>query len=539
MELRHYIALARRWAWLLLLSGLLAGVGAYYFATRQTPIYSATSTVLLDASNRALNGDASNYTLVLLNERLTRTYAELLTQSDTVNQVLDQYGSRPSVLIISGTTRRDTSLMDITVESEEPTAAAFVANEIPLVINRQQQARQASRFAATLMALNEELARVEEEAAATRTELRLFDPEDPDDRVDFATLSARLDQQERRAESLRQNIFSVQVTQDESANLLSIIEPAQVPQAPIRPSPLRNALTAAVVGVLLAGGAAFLIEYLDSTVKQDSDLAGLFGLTILGMVGRLEQGGRRVLLTALPAQSAVAEAFRILRTNIRFALVDEAQHNTLLVTSPGPEEGKSTTAANLALVLAQAGHPTVLVDADLRRPRQHAIFQISNSTGLTTALVERNSHVRDFLQETSIDGLHLLPAGPIPPNPSELLGSHRMREVMEQLQETSEFVVIDTSPVLAVADSSILASIVSGVLLILRADATTLDAVRRTVEQLDAVQGRILGTVLNDVRSDRSGYYYYHYSERPAQNRRTLGTRLRTLLLSVLPLRRS
>jgi non-specific protein-tyrosine kinase len=214
-------------------------------------------------------------------------------------------------------------------------------------------------------------------------------------------------------------------------------------------------------------------------------------------------------------RSQVAEAFRSLRTNIQFASVDHPLR-TLLVTSPTPAEGKSTVAANLSVVLAQGGKRVALIDADLRRPRVHKLLGVSNSLGMSELFVKDHVALNGSLQPTEAPDLMALTSGGLPPNPAELLGSEKMAEIIRQVGMQVELVVIDSPPVIAVTDSSVLAPRVDGVLLVFKPGVTRLGAARQTVEQLQRLGANLLGVVLNDVDLRRSGYYYksYYHSSR-------------------------
>jgi non-specific protein-tyrosine kinase len=219
------------------------------------------------------------------------------------------------------------------------------------------------------------------------------------------------------------------------------------------------------------------------------------------------------LITASNPRSPVAEAYRQLRTNIQFSSLDHPI-KTLLVTSTSPEEGKSTTLANLAITMAQADRKVVLVDCDLRRPSLHEIFGISNINGLTTVVADRS--ISDFpFQESGVDGLRLVTSGPLPPNPSELLGSQRMAEVIEQLKTEADYVLFDTPPIIAVTDAAVLASNVDGVLLVIKSGKTKRDLARKAKALLDNVNANLLGVVLNGVPFDTSLHRYYGEDEGP------------------------
>jgi non-specific protein-tyrosine kinase len=214
------------------------------------------------------------------------------------------------------------------------------------------------------------------------------------------------------------------------------------------------------------------------------------------------------LITVTDPRSPVAEAYRSLRTNLEFSSLDRPLR-TLLLTSPGPDEGKSTTLANLAVTAAQAGRRVIVADCDLRRPRQHEIFGISNGVGLTTMVRDESALARLPLQETEVPGLWVLPSGPPPPNPAELLASQRMSQVIGRLTEQADLVLLDTPPIVAVTDAAVLASKVDGVVLIINAGSTKRQFAQRAQELLQRVNARLIGAILNNVALDRALHTYY------------------------------
>ena len=214
------------------------------------------------------------------------------------------------------------------------------------------------------------------------------------------------------------------------------------------------------------------------------------------------------LITITNPRSPISEAFRTLRTNLEFSSLDKPI-KTMVVTSPGAEEGKSTTLANLAITIAQGGKRVILVDCDLRRPSQHTIFGVPNGAGLTTMVVEDRSMKEPPLQEIGIPNFWLLPSGPLPPNPSELLGSRRMEEIIATLLEQADMLLFDVPPIIAVTDAAVLASKVDGVLLVFKAGGTKRDHAQRAKALLDKVNARLIGAVLNNVPFDVSLHGYY------------------------------
>lgn len=224
----------------------------------------------------------------------------------------------------------------------------------------------------------------------------------------------------------------------------------------------------------------------------------------------MEQSINVRLISHINPRSPVAEAYRILRTNLNFTNLDRP-FKTLLVTSPSPAEGKSTTLANLGIVMAQAGVETLIIDADLRKPQQHKVFKLPKPVGFTNLVVDRSISPDKVIQETEVPGLKVIASGPIPPNPSELLASRRTSEVIEELQNQFQLVIIDSPPVVAVTDASILASKVDGVIMVMRAHITRIDMATEAKNLLDNANARIIGVVINGIPMNGDDYYYYYY----------------------------
>jgi capsular exopolysaccharide synthesis family protein len=214
------------------------------------------------------------------------------------------------------------------------------------------------------------------------------------------------------------------------------------------------------------------------------------------------------LITLKDPRSPAAEAFRTLRTNIQFAALDKPIH-TLIVTSPAPDEGKSVTIANLAVTMAQAGHTTILVDADLRRPSQHSIWHIDNEKGLTSMMLDETTKIKPPLQSVGVEKLSLLTSGPLPSNPADLISAKRMDDVIASLKAKADFVLFDAPPVLAVTDTPLLASKLDALLLVIKAGATRRDHAQRAKEVLERASIRIIGVALCNAPSDGSMNAYY------------------------------
>jgi capsular exopolysaccharide synthesis family protein len=302
---------------------------------------------------------------------------------------------------------------------------------------------------------------------------------------------------------------------------VSVVEAATVPGSPVRPNVLLNAILGALAGLILAGGLAALLEYLDDTVKSPEEAEAAAGLTTLGGVARFRRPrSPEGSLIATRQRHPVAEAYRMLRTNVQFSTL-ERPAQTLLVTSANPGEGKTTTVANLALVMAQTGKRVIAVDSDLRRPTLHRFFGVENGTGLTTLLLSGEPGLDGCLKPTAFDNLWVLPSGPQPPNPSELLGSRRLESVLQSLKQSADVIVMDSPPALAVADASILASRVDGTLLVVDSGRTRAGSLQRAKETLGRAKTNLLGAVLNKLTQRGRDYYYYRYYYTDAEGRKT------------------
>lgn len=311
------------------------------------------------------------------------------------------------------------------------------------------------------------------------------------------------------------------------------------PAARIGSSLRQKILLGILVGLLLGLGGAFFLEYLDQTIKTSADIERVVGTPVLGLIpdermlasNANGRGGPLVVLTKLAADDPAAEAFRALRTNVTFVGA-ERPLQFISVTSPGPGEGKSTTAANLALTLAQGGARVLLIDGDLRRPQQHRAFGLSQEPGLTDVLVARAA-TREAVRPAVLEKLDVLPSGPAPPNPSELLGSEAMHRLLGELRRDYQYIVIDTPPTLPVTDATVVATNADATIMVIKSGETEEEAAQRAVEQLRRVRARIAGAVLNGV-SARQDHSYSYYSYRREREGRRGGRGLRARIAGML-----
>jgi receptor protein-tyrosine kinase len=434
MEFRGYLISFRRWAWLLIVGTVFAATAGYVVTRQLPPVYEARATLLVSVS---ASPGIPSYNDTMLSQQLVKTYSQMAAQPVVLEKVVQRLGLSESVeqlaTRVSVQPVRDTQLFTILAKAADPTQARDVAN---------------------------------------------------------ATASLFIDQESQR------------LAQSGAANAMSIVQPALQPSEPFEPRLWVNVTLAALLGILLAVGAVLLLDSLDDTVRTTEHVSGAVGLSTLGSVARLSaRDGVRAsdcVLVPSPAHTAANEAYRLLRTSLDLAAINQP-FNTLLVTSAEPGAGKSTTVANLALVLAQAGRRVVAVDFDLHRPTLHELFGLGNERGLTTLLLEQRpaSDVYNFLQPGPVPYLRVLPSGPLPPEPAELLQSSRFMVMLQELLKEAELVILDGPALLGNADGLVLAQVADATLVVVASAQTRTAALRRAVEALQHSGTYVVGAVLN------------------------------------------
>ena len=305
------------------------------------------------------------------------------------------------------------------------------------------------------------------------------------------------------------------------ASNIQVVDQAELPIKPYKPNKRLNLLLAAVVGLFLGVGLAFFFEYLDNTVKTPEDVEQLIRLPSFGMVPeisyerqrRLESGKSYPveLITFGHPKSMLSEAYRNIRTSILLSF-SEKPPKRIAISSPNPSEGKTTTVINTAIALSQTGAQVIIIDSDMRKPRVHKVFNEENGAGLSSFL-SGNANLESVIKKSDVPNLCYIPSGPIPPNPSELIGSKLFKSMMESLGERFDHIVLDSPPVLGFADTMIISTSVDGVILVVWGGKTPRETLQRAKEVLHQVNAKILGVVINRIDIQRSdyGYYYYKY----------------------------
>ena len=454
MELIQYWRTIRRFAWVIVLFTVIAGVTAA-LVTQELPRQYETTTVALVNPAQVILPGANGQDVVPI-DQLVETYVELMNTAPVRNRLVAAGIPRSANDLLGEISVKqggNTTLIDITIRDRDPNVAFQTAQQV------------------------------------------------------IPAFNASLDELQSK------------VNVGDNRPRLEALVPWEVPETapvtPVSPKPFLNISFAVAAGLLSGLALAFLLEYLDNTIKRDYDVRLRLNLTLLGLV--VYRGGRRrgpggdpvALVTQRHAMEPMAEAYRAIRTNVNFSVQDRSLKN-LVVTSSVPGEGKTSTATNLAVVMAQSGKRVILVDADFRRPNMHKLFNKEENIGLGN-LILGDRPENELILETPIPNLQVVCSGPNPPNPSELLGSVAMKKVMDRLAELADVVIYDTPPVGAVTDATVLAGNSDGVVLVVERGKTSVTAILRSKETLEAVRAPILGVVLNKVRGGEARSYYYYY----------------------------
>jgi succinoglycan biosynthesis transport protein ExoP len=327
--------------------------------------------------------------------------------------------------------------------------------------------------------------------------------------IEYGVLQRDNDANRQMFEALLKRTQETGISEELKAGNIRVVDQAETPRSPVSPNTFNNLLIALLGGLALAVGFAFAFEYGDDRIKNPDELKKSLGLPFLGMVPALFDKTITNPLINNGAPNLFGESFRSIRTNVLFSSADEGSR-LVVVTSSAPGEGKTAVSTNLSIALAQSGHRVLLIDADMRKPRVHEVFGRTLSPGLSNFLVGA-ALPSEVIQESSQQGLWVMPAGTFPPNPAELLGSKKFKDLTVFLQEYFDWLIIDTPPVMAVTDASIAANLAHGVLFVVGAEMTSKRVAQRAVEQLEMSQARFLGAVLNRVDLEHNAYYYSRY----------------------------
>ena len=505
MELNKIFFPIRKWWWLLLASTVVATIFSFVTILRQPTIYQARTILMIGTAINDPNPSSFEFAL---GQQLAAAYTDLANR-EIVRDATMRALSMNRLPAYFARAIPNTQLIEILVTDTEPARAQVVANELaaqlvllsPTSSQPENQDRQdfinqqLNNFEVQIQETEDEIERLEEELSTLVSAQQIADT-----REQIFALQSKLNIMQDRYGSLLSN------TKQGAVNTLTIIEYATPSSTPIGPNKGMTVLLAAAIGFVLAASVAYLLEYLDDSMKSADDVDRLFSAPIIGHIFEQEEvkNEKNQLYDADDLGHPIAEAFRALRTNIEFSQGDRPL-KTILVASADIGDGKTTVASNLALSIAQRDKEVVLLDVDLRRPSVHEFFELSNDRGLVD-LISARADNNDVLQFKKARNVAVLTTGETPPNPTELLSSKKMDELLLKLGETSDVVIIDGPPFI-VADAMVMASKVDGVLLVVRPGHTRRSLAQGASEKIKLAGARLIGVVLNRIPLRGADYY--------------------------------
>jgi succinoglycan biosynthesis transport protein ExoP len=585
MELRQLLALLRRWAWLLVVGLILGAAAGFFFSSRQTPIYRAsTKMMVIYPTYQSASDYASQY---YFTQDLASTYVQMLSTQPVLDAASERVGYKVRASALQTRIISNANIVQIYVDDSDPQRAALIANTLVDVLVQQNEALESSRYTQMEETIQAQISQVESQAADLQTQIDQASNVNLSEQVkqtgdqisslqnQISILQAEIDQlsqnpasitvedqiainekqallaqiqpllvkyqeiytnmivlgqpttgegskltQMQNALDLYQqmhiqllgNLENVRLARLQSTSTARQIEPATAPQYSIKPRTVYNSLLAGLVGLVIMGVVAFLIEYLDDTLKTARDVKKILDVQILGYIAQMpvKRDEPRSVYVARQPRSPISETFRKLRTNLEFA-VDTTQQQTIMVTSSGSGEGKTTIAVNLATIIAHGGKKVLLVDADLRKPTIHKYLGLTNRSGLSNILRGEAEPQSALQQPEGIEGLSVITSGSIPFNPTELLGSEKMVAFLQAFKDIVDVIIIDTPP-FVVADSQVLSAKVAGVLIVIKPGHTRAGAAAMMLELLRESGARILGVVLNNIPRNLGEDYGSYYS---------------------------
>lgn len=382
------------------------------------------------------------------------------------------------------------------IEEKESQKAMILAESLPSVLNHP-----------LIKDLKAEYTRIETEFAELSKRYKDKHPKMIGKKAEIETMKAKIKSEiEKIVSSIK-----AELSGNLKSNNIRVIDSAEVPKRPVKPRVKQNIALAFFLGLFSGTGLAFFLEYLDNTLKNSEEAERYLELPCLGSIPniRAKEEVDKDKVVLIEPKSNIAEAYRTLRTSILFSSANNSL-KSLLITSAEPQAGKTVTVANLAITMAQSNARILLVDADLRRPQIHKVFNIKKSLGLSNFLVGK-ADLNSIIRDTEIPNLKVILTGIIPPSPAELLGSPRLIELINCVKQEFDFILFDSPPAIAVTDALILANLLDGVILVIRASKTIRDMAQRAKKQLLEAKTKILGTVVNDFNAQKEGYYHYKY----------------------------
>lgn len=563
MEFKQYLSAMWKWRWLIALAVFIAGGVSYWNVSKMPPTYEATISVRVGQFLESTDPQARDLTT---SQQLANVYAMSVRRQPILQATVDSLGLETTwdalAKKVNASVVQGTSMVQINAADSNPETAKILVDELARQLILQSPSSQEKEIEQQRQFVSQQLATLQQRIEAAQKQI-----EQIDNQIAAESSARSIRDLEDQSNALQAKVTNwhrvyadlLDFYKGGRVNYLSVADPSSVPSTPVGPSKWLYVFLAMTVALLLAAAGGLAIEYFDDSLHSESEVGPALGLTAIGSVVRLSKlrWPADSLVSQRDSRSPASESFRTLRTNVQFLAAGD-DPITVMVTSPSAGEGKSFISSNLAISFAQSGRQTILVDADLRYPRLHTAFGAPNDRGLSQLFVSepgrasgnmelaprnlrietRYADVRDRLREhllpTDTSNLWLLPGGPVPLNPAELIGSARMEQIIKAIAELADVIVFDSAPLLPVTDSVVLAGKGPAVVLVAEAGKTRTLALRRAKDMLSRANARILGLVLNGVsKGDLYATYRYYgrYGEpemgSAASRERSNGTRTR------------
>lgn len=462
-DFTKFLKIITKFKLLIIFGTLFCLLSAIVATIYSKPVYEAKAKLLVSPRQNIQTGysvGSEAMSLASLSERMVKTYSEMLRSRSMAEKVIEKLNLYESPIGLSGRVEAkpviDTQLIEVIIKDKSPKSARSIVNAY-----------------ATILA--EEVRDIESSSRKSSGKDKGNDP-----------------------------LITIRV-----------IEPAIEPDSPVSPKPAMNVVIALLLGFSVSVGFAFVIDFFDVTFKTSGELRDILNLPVLGQipVTEIDADQKIKVITQINPRSIPAEAYAALRTNIQF-LNHNKQVRKMLITSANPKEGKSTIASNIAVSLAHAGNKVILVDCDLRRPSIDSMFGTDHTAKGLTNYLSGVVTLNEIMTTQEGSGLKVITSGPIPPNPSELLNTEKMKDLIEKLEKACDYLIIDSPPILAVTDAAILSPGVDAVLMVVSSKSTSRNSALQARTTLGDVHANVVGVIFNNVDSKKAGYNHYYYADK-------------------------
>ncbi len=516
MDLKAYISPLQKWWWMILVAGLIAAAASFLITLGQPPMYQSRTTLIIGQS---LTNPNPNSTQFFLEQQLASIYADLATRESVKRDTMNALGL---TFLPEYTVRAlpETQLIEITVADTDAVRSQAVAAELAnqLILraptNAEASDTQRSDFIdAQLTSLETNIEQTQVEIDKLKVELGNLNSASEISRTQQEITSL-----DNKLSTLQENYSRLlSSTQQGALNTLTVVEAAEVPSRPIGPNRLMTVLITALIGFGLAAVSAFVIEWLDQAVHSAEEVGRILQSSLLAEIPKIPEDIDALSYVNDQPLSPITDSFRSLRSNLEFLGLGQ-KIKTLLISSPGDSEGKTTIAVNLALSLAKTRKRVIVIDADFYRSELDEKFGLENKKGLGDALIDGRI-VKEYLIPLFKNQVYLLPSGTTPPNPSEQLGSLEMSRTLETLKEVADVIIVDGPPFI-VSDSLALSAKMDGVLIVVSPGKSRRDLLQKIKTQMGRAKANILGYVANGV-APKPAYYYNHYYQKDNRPHKT------------------